>query len=583
MGMSQDIAVLLCPPFGWEEICSYRSRRAWALHLASAGYPAMRIDLPGTGDSGGSPRDPDRVRAWSEAVTESVDQLRERTGCASIAAIGIGLGGLVLWNAICEGAHVDQVALWSVAARGRAFVRELRTFARLEENSEAASTERGEPASGDLFAGGFLLSAQTIAAIEHIDLTQLNPQPGRVRRVLLLDRDGMAADGRLQAHIAAIGAQISLLPGRGYGAMTAKPHHARAPRDVFTALTTWLEADTEVDNAPSRRKQTPVGSSARRAHRIEHSNGVTPAGWETKEIALSDEIIESTVTVQQPFGELFGVLTRPAGTADAGICALLLNAGAIRRVGPNRMWVEAARRWAARGIPTLRLDLESIGDADGEEMRLRDLAALYEDNLVDQVRAALDMLQAQGLGERFVLGGLCSGACWSFHAALQDPRVIAALLLNPRALFWHPSLETERELRRGMLRRSSWRKVLRGEVPMTRLAEVLAKAPRAPLDLTQRAFQRRGIRQASVDQLGLAFDSLRDAGKSLLFLFSGDEPLREELERDGYLKRTSRWPNMRFEQLPGSDHTLRPIAAQRQAHEQLDAAIERLAARLTVT
>jgi alpha/beta superfamily hydrolase len=33
------------------------------------------------------------------------------------------------------------------------------------------------------------------------------------------------------------------------------------------------------------------------------------------------------------------------------------------------MWVEASRRWAALGVATLRIDLEGIGDADGDAGR----------------------------------------------------------------------------------------------------------------------------------------------------------------------------------------------------------------------
>lgn len=133
----------------------------------------------------------------------------------------------------------------------------------------------------------------------------------------------------------------------------------------------------------------------------------------------------------------------------------MLNAGAIRHIGPNRMWVEIARRWAAHGVPTLRLDLEGIGDADGDGERFTELAELYVPELVGQVRAALDAIEARGVGRRFVLCGLCSGAYWAFQGALLDERVTAAFLLNPQALFWDPSLEITRDFRRGMLRASS--------------------------------------------------------------------------------------------------------------------------------
>ena len=51
-GDPRAVAVLLCPPFGWEEDCSYRARRRWAQVLADAGYATARLYLPGSGDSG---------------------------------------------------------------------------------------------------------------------------------------------------------------------------------------------------------------------------------------------------------------------------------------------------------------------------------------------------------------------------------------------------------------------------------------------------------------------------------------------------------------------------------------------------
>ena len=62
-----DTAVLFLPPFGYDDVCAYRGLRMWALSLAAAGVAALRIDPPGSGDSGGGPRDEGRAAAWPQA------------------------------------------------------------------------------------------------------------------------------------------------------------------------------------------------------------------------------------------------------------------------------------------------------------------------------------------------------------------------------------------------------------------------------------------------------------------------------------------------------------------------------------
>jgi len=46
---------------------------------------------------------------------------------------------------------------------------------------------------------------------------------------------------------------------------------------------------------------------------------------------------------------------------------------------------------------------------------LADTAALYSPAMVDQVRATLDHLQAEGVASSFVVAGLCAGALWAFN------------------------------------------------------------------------------------------------------------------------------------------------------------------------
>ena len=51
-GAARETSVLFVPPFGWDEVCSYRILRAWAGRLAGAGFPVLRLTLPSCGDSG---------------------------------------------------------------------------------------------------------------------------------------------------------------------------------------------------------------------------------------------------------------------------------------------------------------------------------------------------------------------------------------------------------------------------------------------------------------------------------------------------------------------------------------------------
>jgi len=557
-GPRRETAVLICPPFGWEDCCSYRSRRDWAEHLAGAGHPTLRIDLPGTGDSGGSPEDQGLLAAWTGAICSAAGWLSATTGGRRVAAIGIGLGGLLTCHAIGEGAPIDEVMLWAVPSRGRTFVRELRAFGRMEA-SKSTGHDGGplQLPDGWTAAGGFVLSAETTQALESLDVATLVIPDDQLHRALLLERDGIGVDERLRSHLEASGATVTVSPGKGYSEMMDVPHVARSPIGVFAQTQAWLGESSTSAGAASP-EVDPSRLSARPRRAVEEHSVI--------ELAIAGvRIRETPLAIEQPFGRLFGVLAEPIETSALDLSAVLLNAAAHRRIGQDRMWVEAARRWAARGVPTLRLDLEGIGDADGDVARFSNVGELYRPALVDQVLAALDALDARNLGPSYVLAGLCSGAYWSFHAALRDERVSAALMLNPQSLFWDPSLGTARVLRRG-----SRSKVLRGEVP---LARIVALACGVPAMVARRAHTRWHARHGD-DELDRALDRLRDTGKQLRFMFSGLEPLYEELELEGRMQRMDRWPNVGFDVIPGQDHLLRPLEAQRFAHEALDRALE---------
>ena len=136
-------------------------------------------------------------------------------------------------------------------------------------------------------------------------------------------------------------------------------------------------------------------------------------------------MVERPIGAPGTHGDAFGILSRGPSAGPAALAVLLLSSGALPRTGPNRAWVEMARRWAARGIPTVRLDLAGIGDAGGEDPELVSDEGQYESWRIDDVRRVLDHLQATAIADRFVLGGLCSGANCALQGDSRTPASVA--------------------------------------------------------------------------------------------------------------------------------------------------------------
>jgi alpha/beta superfamily hydrolase len=124
---------------------------------------------------------------------------------------------------------------------------------------------------------------------------------------------------------------------------------------------------------------------------------------------------------------LVGVLTRPdeCRSPARAPAVILLNAGSIHRVGPNRIHVQLARSLAARGFCALRFDFSGIGDSASRTDNLP-----LEASTVGETRQAMDYLEAAQEVHTFVLAGICSGADVAVKTACRDRRVVGVVAIN---------------------------------------------------------------------------------------------------------------------------------------------------------
>jgi pimeloyl-ACP methyl ester carboxylesterase len=540
-------------------VASYRSRMRWAERLSAAGYPTLRFDLPAVGNSPGAPSDEGLMDSWLAAVDAAAIWLRDHSGAPSIALLGLGFGGLLAREAIARGAPADQLIAWAPPASGRAFSREVRAFSKLQRWGDDGEAEvAGGP--GSVEAGGFLLAAETKAALAKLD--PAGGSTGNLRRALLLERDGVGTDPSWIEGLRNSGVEVEVAPGDGWMPMVAYPDASRLSAGTTALVERWLAADA----APATATPATPGI-AQSESRLLSEEGTTETPWE----------------IEQPSGRLFGILTEPATSAgDDDLWAVFLNAGAVRHVGPNRLWTEGARRAASHGVPSLRVDLEAIGESGGDETRFTDVAEFYTTNYVAQVRTVLDDLQARG-AKRFILIGLCSGGYWSFQSALRNRRIESVVLLNAGALVWRPQLLTDRAIGElGRFRdRDWWRRLFAGELNargLLRLTEVLWAKTGQLLARLRATLRHDRLDEPTLEQ---QLNRLSELGTSVTLAFSAGEGLHQELESEGVFGQLERWPNVHLESLPNADHSLRPLAAQRAAAALVDKQIAELCGDLT--
>ena len=553
----RNTAVLILPPFGWEEVCSYRSRRQWAVELARAGFPAARIDLPATGDSGGFPSDPDMLDRWDLAARTAVDWLRGLPGISRVAVIGIRLGGLLAVRALASGAQVDDLVLWGVPARGRAYVRELRVHSEVVASGSYEEQDSPIDSDGTLALTGFVLKPDTVAAFEALDLAALPLPDLSGRRALLIERDGLGVDRKLTAALSGAGAETQTLPANDYRLMMTGPLEPGTPRESIAKTIDWLTA--AAGSAEAR-----DGSRSPSAEAGEEATTMIVNG-----VRLSERLLG----YEGRAGRMVGVLTRPADHEPLSpVCLVLLGAG--RRIGPNRMWVETARRWAALGVQSVRFDIEGLGDSDGDGDLMNVETDLYAPRMAENVRELIEHLAEMGVADRFVMVGLCSSAYWSFHAAVDEPRIVGTTLVNQWAFDYNERLVAERArartgevIRKGMLKRMV-KGVWQGWIGKAELR----RAIRAFEPSVRRAGSEEAAQHQAVETW---LSALTANGTDVAMIFSIDEPLHEQILRFGYQDRQVDWPNLSIEQAPTKDHNIRALGAQALIADRIDAAIRR--------
>jgi pimeloyl-ACP methyl ester carboxylesterase len=389
--------VLLAAPLGRESRLSRRALRSLAYFLAMDGYVSLRFDHFGTGDSGGSIEDDQLDRFWVEGVVEGVKCLRS-LGVSTISAVGMRMGATIIGVAASTNdLELSSFVMWDPSESAHGYARELSALGALRRDVHAVGL--GEATK----MLEYPLSVTIARRIEGFTLTEPSPRLP-AERVMIILRDDRTASNALRSRWeaesvvwAATSEQAALLE-------TELPDSVQ-PASTIAQIREWL---TTVES-PLSPFSPPTPS---REALVTEDGDATP-------------VHESVIELGRR--SMFGILTEPVGEVR-GPLVVMVNGINEDHVGPARLWVDSARKWAGLGLRCLRFDFAELGESPwtpGQPDRtVFDWTQRYD--VIEAVRALIPENS-----DETILVGLCSGAQVALEAAM-DLRALGLYAINPQ-------------------------------------------------------------------------------------------------------------------------------------------------------
>lgn len=390
--------IVLVGSIAKEQMDTVRGMRYFADRLAERGIAVLRFDYLGVGDSEHDQIRPDSVEQWIRGVHHAVDFLRA-AGVTDVGVVGLRLGSLMADAAMADLGPIRCAVMWDPVSAGRAFIRELQALYRMSIGDESDDDQ-----SGELRLVGATLSPQAASALGGLSLRMSAPNV----ESWLIARRRAVPNKKLDRVAAGVdGDDIEIDDMEHF--VAAASFLVDIPISAIDAIVNWIDPRFG-----------------------QESHSINPHLREQARFAVagSDSVIERIEKIV-PF-DLFAIRTMPVDAEPGhGRAALLVSTANDLHIGPNREWVELARRAAACGMQVLRFDRRGVGET-GAVLRAH-TAPIYDDSAIDDVLAAARWACVRPAD--LLVGGVCSGSWYAAQVA-RSMRIGHLLLINAIAWSW---------------------------------------------------------------------------------------------------------------------------------------------------
>jgi pimeloyl-ACP methyl ester carboxylesterase len=207
-GPRRDCGVVLCYPIGHEYMQFHRAYRQLALHLSRVGFPVLRFDFFGCGDSAGNGEE-GRIHQWLSDLLTAIGEMKRRSHVVKVCLVGLRLGGALSMMAGAERRDISGMVLWDPVVRGTAYVEKLITLhqrmLRLAHVIEKGGTKGDKPTE----ILGFPYTEALLADIDNLDLLSIEKKPAD--KVLVIQSDEETDQRPLMKNLESMGARVDSL------------------------------------------------------------------------------------------------------------------------------------------------------------------------------------------------------------------------------------------------------------------------------------------------------------------------------------------------------------------------------------
>ena len=535
--------VVVCNPLGYEYSHTHRTIRHLCDNLAADGYPCIRFDYHGTGDSFSNLLAAKRIETFVANIGQVVQKLKDIANVSEICLIGIRLGA-TLAAAFSENTPIDKLVLWSPCIKGRAYVREMKALEKL-------ASHNADNRHSFIDSGGFIVTEETADELSKINL--LKQEYLVSGNALVIERDDFQSNNKLIDALTNAGIkQVEHYAMAGYNEMMAEPHATEVPIKTIRKISTWL---------------TKQEVTVQKTELSNFSENLLDLVTKSSNASTQDQICYIRPS------KLLGILSTPVSFVSeesAKPLIILVNSGSVHRVGPNRTYVELSRSLVDAGYPTFRFDLSQLGDSiTGQPFNENNP---YSHDATNDIESVLKTMSKQFGFKKYVISGLCSGAHNSFHAGLNLPSsydISEVILINPLTFYKDidatnsknalPAFQVEQDsdqYKKSILDPQKWKKLISGNVDLKYLRQfVVQKSAKVVVSKISWLGESLGVYQG--EQLSRDLKKYKTNKIKITFFIASKDPGKRILMSQSKKTVNSmvKSDNLTIYDIPNADHT----------------------------